>query len=128
MLVIVGSNRSVHCLIMEDGNGSKTQDFESSVAACSLMSSSFISVKVENLVEDVVNTSTVTHSAESLKAFFLTRRSLRSVSILVVNKNRRKAIFKWAAKGLFFLKGGGGYTHSHTHRTSCETDPFERLS
>ena len=138
MLVIVGSNRSVHCLIMEDGNGSKTQDFESSVAACSLMSSSFISVKVENLVEDVVSTSTVTHSAESLKAFFLTRRSLRSVSILVVNKNRRKAIFKWAAKGLFFLKGGGGYTHSGYHktlsatiacdRTSCETDPFERLS
>ena len=33
MLVIVGSNRSVHCLIIEDGNGSKTQDFESSVAA-----------------------------------------------------------------------------------------------
>ena len=85
MLVIVGSNRSVHCLIMEDGNGSKTQDFESSVAACSLMSSSFISVKVENLVEDVVSTSTVTHSAESLKTF-LTRRSLRSVSILVVKK------------------------------------------
>ena len=48
------------------------------------------------------------------------------------NKNRRKAIFNWAAKGLFFLKGGGGYTHSGYHktlsatiardRTSCETE------
>ena len=63
MLLIVGSNRSVHCLIMEDGNGPKTQDFESSVAASSLMSSSFISVKVENLVQDIVSTSSVTHSA-----------------------------------------------------------------
>ena len=26
------------------------------------------------------------------------------------NKNRRKAIFNWAAKGLFFLRGGGCYT------------------
>ena len=52
------------------------------------------------------------------------------------NKNRRKAIFNWAAKGLFFLKGGGGYTHSGYHkilsatiacdRTSCETDPFDQ--
>ena len=59
-------------------------------------------------------------------------------SNLNCNKNRRKAIFNWAAKGLFFLKGGGGYTHSGYHktlsatiacdRTSCETDPFERLS
>ena len=81
MLVIIDSNRSVHCLIMEDGNGSNTQDFESSVAACSLMSSSFISVKVENLVHDTVSTSTVTHSAESIKAFFLTRRSLRSINL-----------------------------------------------
>ena len=55
MLVIVGSNRSVHCLMMEDGNGSKTQDFENTVAASSLMSSSFISVKVENLVKDIVS-------------------------------------------------------------------------
>ena len=54
MLVIVGSNRSVHCLMMEDGNGAKTQDFENTVAASSLMSSSFISVKVENLVKDIV--------------------------------------------------------------------------
>ena len=54
------------------------------------------------------------------------------------DKNRRKAIFNWAAKGLFFLKAGGGYTHLGYHktlsatiacdRTSCETDPFERLS
>ena len=28
------------------------------------------------------------------------------------NKNRRKAIFNRAAKGQFFLRGGGGYTHS----------------
>ena len=28
------------------------------------------------------------------------------------NKNRRKAIFNWAAKWPFFLRGGGGYTHS----------------
>ena len=25
------------------------------------------------------------------------------------NKNRRKAIFNWAAKGLLFLRGRGGY-------------------
>ena len=86
MLVIVGSNRSVHCLMIEDGNGSKTQDFENSVAASFLMSSIFISVKDENLVEDVVSTSSVTHSTESLRASFLTRRSLCSVSILVVKK------------------------------------------
>ena len=86
MLAIVGSNRSIHCLIIEDGNGSKTQDFENSVAVSSLMSSSFISVKVENLVEDIVSTSSVTQSAEYIRAFFLTRRSLCSVSILVVKK------------------------------------------
>ena len=63
--------------MMEDGNGSKTQDFKNTVAASSLMSSSFISVKVENLVEDIVSTSAVTHSAESIRAFFLTRRSLQ---------------------------------------------------
>ena len=67
MLVIVGSNRSAHCLMIEDGNGSKTQDFENTVASSSLMSSSFISVKVENLAEDVVSTSPVTHSAESIR-------------------------------------------------------------
>ena len=50
MLVIVGSNRSVHCLMIGDGNGSKMQDFESSVAASFLMSSIVISVKDENLV------------------------------------------------------------------------------
>ena len=85
MLVIVGSNRSVHCLMMEDGNGSKTQDFENTVAASSLMSSSFISVKVENLVKDIVSTSSETYSAKSIRAFFLTWRSLCSVSILAVN-------------------------------------------
>ena len=37
------------------------------------------------------------------------------------NKNRRKAIFNWAAKGLFFLRGGGGYTHSGYHKTLSPT-------
>ena len=86
MLVIVGSNRSVHCLMMEDGNGSKTQDFENTVAASFLMSSSFISVKVENLVKDIVSTSSEKYLAESVRAFFLTWRSLCSVSILAVKK------------------------------------------
>ena len=89
MLVIVGSNRSVHYLKIEDGNGSKTRDFENSVAASFLMSSSSISVKVENLVEDIVSTSSVTHSAESIRAFFSTRRSLSSVSVLVVKKGSK---------------------------------------
>ena len=29
----------------------------------------------------------------------------------IKNRNRRKAILNWAAKGLFLLRGGGGYTH-----------------
>ena len=33
------------------------------------------------------------------------------------NKNRRKAIFNWAAKGLFFLRGGGGYTDAGFYKT-----------
>ena len=37
------------------------------------------------------------------------------------NKNRRKAIFSWAAKGLFFLRGGSGYTHSGYHKTLSPT-------
>ena len=61
MLVIVGSNGFAQCLMIEDGNGSKTQDFENSAAPSSLMLSSFISVKVENLVEGIVSTSSVTH-------------------------------------------------------------------
>ena len=84
MLVIVGSNRSVYSLMIGDGNGSKMQDFESSVAAIFLMSSIVISIKDENLVKDIVGTSSVTYSAESKRALFLTRRSLCSVSILVV--------------------------------------------
>ena len=35
------------------------------------------------------------------------------------DKNRRKAIFNWAAKGLFFLREGGGYTHSGYHIKPC---------
>ena len=38
-----------------------------------------------------------------------------------IDKNRRKAIFNWAAKGLFFLRGGGGYTHSGYHKTLSAT-------
>ena len=44
------------------------------------------------------------------------------------NKNRRKAIFNWAAKGLFFLKGGGGYTHSGYHKTLSATIAYDRTS
>ena len=39
------------------------------------------------------------------------------------NKNRQKAIFNWAAKGLFFLSaggcwgGGGCYRHSGYYKT-----------
>ena len=45
-----------------------------------------------------------------------------------VNKNRLKAIFNWAAKGLFFLRGGGGYTHSGYHKTSSATIACNRIS
>ena len=49
---------------------------------------------------------------------------------VISNKNRRKAIFNWAAKGLFFLRGGGGYTHSGYNKTlsptiSCDGIPCE---
>ena len=47
---------------------------------------------------------------------------------MYVNKNRRKAIFNWAAKGLFFLKGGGGYTHSGYHKTLSATIACNRIS
>ena len=46
----------------------------------------------------------------------------------IQNKNRRKAIFNWAAKGLFFLKGGGGYTHSGYHKTLSATIACNRIS
>ena len=47
----------------------------------------------------------------------------------IQNKNRRKAIFNWAAKGLFFLKGGGGYTHSAGyHKTLSATIACDRIS
>ena len=67
MLVIVGSNRSMHCLMITGGNGSKTQDFENSSVASFPISSIFISVKVENLVGDIVSTSSVTDSTESIR-------------------------------------------------------------
>ena len=47
---------------------------------------------------------------------------------IIPNKNRQKAIFNWAAKGLFFLKGGGGYTHSGYHKTLSATIACNRIS
>ena len=47
---------------------------------------------------------------------------------LNLNKNRRKAIFNWAAKGLFVLRGGGGYTHSGYHKTLSATIACNRIS
>ena len=44
------------------------------------------------------------------------------------NKNRRKAIFNWAAKGLLFLRGGGGYTHSGYNKTLSATIACNRIS
>ena len=38
-----------------------------------------------------------------------------------INKNRPKTIFNWAAKGLFFLRGAGGYMHSGYHKTLSPT-------
>ena len=38
------------------------------------------------------------------------------------NKSRRKAIFNWAAKGLFFLRGGSGCTHSGYYKTLSPTE------
>ena len=46
----------------------------------------------------------------------------------MANKNRWKAIFNWAAKGLFFLKGSGGYTHSGYHKTLSATIACDRTS
>ena len=48
--------------------------------------------------------------------------------LIIGNKNRRKAICNWAAKGLFFLKGGGGYTHSGYHKTLSTTIACDRTS
>ena len=44
------------------------------------------------------------------------------------NKNRRKAIFNWAAKGLVFLRGGDGYTHLGYHKTLSATIACDRTS
>ena len=43
-------------------------------------------VKVENLDEGIVSASSVKHLPATISAFFLTRRSLCSVAILVVKK------------------------------------------
>ena len=51
-----------------------------------------------------------------------------SSHLLGFNKNRRKAIFNWAAKGLFFLRGGGGYTHSGYYKTLSPTIACDRIS
>ena len=62
-------------------------------------------------------------------------RVMRKLSVILLliglseqNKNRRKAIFNWAAKELFFLKGGGGYTHSGYHKTLSATIACDRTS
>ena len=47
-------------------------------------------------------------------------------SLVNENKNRRKAIFNWADKGLFFLRGGGGYTHPGYHKTLSATIACDR--
>ena len=47
---------------------------------------------------------------------------------VIYTKNRGKAIFNWAAKGLFFLRGGGGYTHSGYHKTLSATIACNRIS
>ena len=44
------------------------------------------------------------------------------------NKNRRKAIFNWAAKGLLFLRsrGGGGGRGAAAIQTQATTKPCRR--
>ena len=44
------------------------------------------------------------------------------------NKNHQKVIFNWAAKGLSFLRGGGGYTHSGYYKTLSPTIACDRIS
>ena len=46
----------------------------------------------------------------------------------ILNKNHQKAIFNWAAKGLFFLRGGGTYTHSGYYKTLSPTIACDRIS
>ena len=57
-----------------------------------------------------------------------TKKLLRRRREKIRNKNRRKAIFNWAAKGLFLLRGGGGYTHSGYHKTLSATIACDRTS
>ena len=52
----------------------------------------------------------------------------RQVHLYWANKNRRKASFNWAAKGLFFLRGGGGFTDSGYHKTLSPTIAWDRIS
>ena len=54
-------------------------------------------------------------------------RSLLLQSFWYKNKNRLKAIFNWAAKGLFFLRGRGSYTHSGYHKTLSATIACDRI-
>ena len=39
-----------------------------------------------------------------------------------------KGEFNWAAKGPFFPRGGGGYTHSGHHKTLSATIACNRIS
>ena len=43
------------------------------------------------------------------------------------DKNRRKAIFNWAAKGLFFLKGGAAIHTSGYYKTLSPTIACDRI-
>ena len=69
--------------------------------------------------------------AQTLKTFYVEVRKKEFVQCIIkreFNKNRRKAIFNWAAKALFFLRGGGGYTHSGYHKTLSATIACDRTS
>ena len=52
----------------------------------------------------------------------LPKGKLTGLLTLDRNKDRRKAIFNWAAKGLFFLRGSGDYTHSGYYKTLSPTN------
>ena len=66
-------------------------------------------------------------AALRISAFKPSKENKRALKSVIIehgrsnNKNRRKAIFNWAAKGLFFLRGGDGYTHSGYHKTLSPT-------
>ena len=46
----------------------------------------------------------------------------------ITKQESPKGDFNWAAKGLFFLRGGGGYTHSGYYKTLSPTIACDRIS